>query len=547
MAFVVLPLAFLLFYIAKLMYQGITDQRSTKSRGAQLPPGPVPWPVVGCMPKMLRRRPAFRWILGWMKEMDTDIACFCLGNMHVIPVTCPKIAQEFLKKQDAIFASRPLSMASRILSSGYITAVMSPYGESWKKMRKVLISEVISPARHRWLHDKRTKEADNLVSKNSGRVNIRTACQHYSANMVRRLMFDRRYFVDKITDDGAPTFREEEYVDALFTTLKYLYAFCVSDYLPYLEGLDLDGHEKIIKDAVEIVRKYHDPIVKERILKWRENDGRVFRGENEFKMMEPQDLLDVLITLKDANEKPLLTPEEITAETREIVTAAVDNPSNAVEWVMAEMINNPEIINNPVEELDRVVGKERIVRGQDIPNLNYIKACAREAFRLHPFAPFNVPHVALSDTVVAGYHIPQGSHIFLRRRGLGRNPKVWDRPLEFRPEQHLPNGNAGNGQECSSNEVVLTEPDLRFITFSTGWRGCVAMALGTTMTIMLLARMVQGFSWEKPPEISKINLEESEHELCLADPLVACAEPRLPIRLYQYSEKEHIHHGMNTS
>ncbi|PKI48673.1 hypothetical protein CRG98_030933 [Punica granatum] len=163
MAFLVLLLAFLLFYIAKLMYQSITDQRSTKSRGSQLPPGPVPWPVVGCMPEMLSRRPAFRWILGWMKEMDTDIACFRLGNVHVIPVTCPKIAQEFLKKQDAIFTSRPLSMASRILSSGYITAVMSPYGESWKKMRKVLISEVISPARHRWLHDKRAKEADNLV------------------------------------------------------------------------------------------------------------------------------------------------------------------------------------------------------------------------------------------------------------------------------------------------------------------------------------------------------------------------------------------------
>ncbi|PKI48674.1 hypothetical protein CRG98_030934 [Punica granatum] len=171
--------------------------------------------------------------------------------------------------------------------------------------------------------------------------------------------------------------------------------------------------------------------------------------------------------------------------------AAVDNPSNAVEWVMAEMINNPEILNKAVEELDRVVGKERLVKEEDIPNLNYIKACAREAFRLHPFAPFNVPHVALYDTVVAGYRIPKGSHILLSRRGLGRNPKVWDRPLEFRPERHLPNGNAGNRQECSSNEVVLTEPDLRFITFSTGRRGCVAMALGTTMTIMLLARMVQ--------------------------------------------------------
>lgn len=212
--------------------------------------------------------------------------------------------------------------------------------------------------------------------------------------------------------------------------------------------------------------------------------------------------------------------------------AAVDNPSNAVEWVMAEMINNPDILNKAVEELDRVVGKERLVQEHDIPKLNYIKACAREAFRLHPFAPFNVPHVSLSNSIVAGYHIPKGSHVLLSRMGLGRNPKVWDKPLEFKPERHLWNYNSGRSKQSISGEVLLIEPELRFISFSTGRRGCIAMDLGTSMTIMLLARMIQGFSWMKPPDMSKINLKESKDELCLADPLVACAEPRLPLHVY---------------
>lgn len=201
--------------------------------------------------------------------------------------------------------------------------------------------------------------------------------------------------------------------------------------------------------------------------------------------------------------------------------AAVDNPSNAVEWAMAEMISNIEILNKAVEELDKVVGKERLVQEQDIPKLNYIKACAKEAFRLHPIAPFNVPHVSMCDTVVAGYHIPEGSHVLLSRMGLGRNPKVWDRPLEFKPERHL-----------QTEQIQLTEPDLRFISFGSGRRGCIAMELGTAMTVMLLARMVHGFSWTKPPGMLKINLEESRDELCLANPLVACAEPCLPLHLY---------------
>ena len=203
--------------------------------------------------------------------------------------------------------------------------------------------------------------------------------------------------------------------------------------------------------------------------------------------------------------------------------ATVDNPSNAAEWAMAEMINQPETLQKAIEEIDSVVGKDRLVQESDIPKLNYVKACAREAFRLHPIAPFNLPHVSNADSIVAGYFIPKGSHVLLSRVGLGRNPKVWDEPLEFKPERHLKDG---------SIEVNLTETELRFISFSTGRRGCMGVALGTEMTVMLLARLIQGFTWRVPPNETKINLSESENDIFLAKPLHALAKPRLPAQLY---------------
>jgi len=201
--------------------------------------------------------------------------------------------------------------------------------------------------------------------------------------------------------------------------------------------------------------------------------------------------------------------------------AAVDNPSNAVEWGLAEMINQPELLQHATDELDRVVGKERLVQESDIPKLNYIKACAREAFRLHPVAPFNVPHVSVKDTVVGKYVIPNGSHVLLSRQELGRNSKVWgDEALKFKPERHL----KGN--------VVLTESDLNFVSFSTGRRGCPGIVLGTTMTVMLFARLLHSFTWTAPPNASPINLAESHHDLLLANPLLAVAKPRLTPQLY---------------
>ena len=151
---------------------------------------------------------------------------------------------------------------------------------------------------------------------------------------------------------------------------------------------------------------------------------------------------------------------------------------------MAKMINQPEIMKKVVEEIDRVVGKHRLVQESDILELKYIKACARESLRIHPMAPFNVPHLSMADVVVGGYFIPKGSHVLLSRVRLGRNPRILEDPLRFKPERHM-----------NDDLVNLSEPELRFILFSIGRPGCLRTTLGIAMTVMLLARLLQGFSW----------------------------------------------------
>ncbi|XP_020198375.1 tyrosine N-monooxygenase-like [Aegilops tauschii subsp. strangulata] len=497
-----------------------------------LPPGPVPWPVVGNLPEMMLNKPAFRWIHHMMKEMGTDIACVRLGSVHVVSITCPKIAREVLKKQDANFASRPLTFASATFSGGYRNAVLSPFGDQWKKMRRVLTSEIVCPSRHRWLHDRRADEADNLTryvhnlitkgslssSSSSGgaAVDVRHVSRHYCGNVIRRLLFGSRYFGEpRLHDDGGPGPLEVEHMDAMFTSLGLLYAFCVSDYLPWLRGLDLDGHEKMVKEANATINRLHDTVIDERWRRWKSGERK-----------DIDDFLDVLITLKDSDGNPLLTLQEVKAQSQDITFAAVDNPSNAIEWALAEMANAPEVMAKAVEEMDRVVGRERLVQESDIPQLIYTKACVREAFRLHPVAPFNVPHVALSDTTVAGYRVPKGSHVILSRIGLGRNPAVWDEPLRFKPERHI------NMAAGSDGGVALTENELRFISFSTGRRGCVAASLGTAMCMMLFGRLIQGFTWSKPTGVAAIDLSEAKHDVFLAKSLVLHADLRLRANLY---------------
>lgn len=80
------------------------------------------------------------------------------------------------------------------------------------------------------------------------------------------------------------------------------------------------------------------------------------------------------------------------------------------------MILHPAVQEKAHQEIDRVVGRDRLPTIEDREHLPYLEAVFKEAFRWHTLAPFALPHVCSKDDIYEGYLIPKGAIMM---------PNVW--------------------------------------------------------------------------------------------------------------------------
>ena len=61
------------------------------------------------------------------------------------------------------------------------------------------------------------------------------------------------------------------------------------------------------------------------------------------------------------------------------------------------------------EEIDMIVGRDRLPTFDDRPSLPYVEALYREVLRWRTTGPLGFPHAALNDDTYKGYYIPKGT------------------------------------------------------------------------------------------------------------------------------------------
>jgi len=122
-------------------------------------PGPFPWPVVGNL-LMLGKLP-HRAFYELSKKYG-DIMELKLGSVLTIVVSSPEMAKQVLKVHDLICASRPETIASKIIFEQRDIG-FAPYGDHWRHMRKLSTLELFTLKRLEDSKNVRDEELSWLV------------------------------------------------------------------------------------------------------------------------------------------------------------------------------------------------------------------------------------------------------------------------------------------------------------------------------------------------------------------------------------------------
>jgi cytochrome P450 len=413
------------------------------------PPGPKGLPLLGNLVDIARD--VLRFYDEWSRQYG-DVVALRLAAWPAILVNNPEYIEHVLVKNHRNFIKFPFFFrhVRAIFGKGLLTSER----EVWHRQRRLMApafhdrrlagyGEAIVRLTERMLDNWRVGELRNIHADMMALTLAIAAKTFFDAEVESEVAEISQAF-NAITDEIAVRFR---------------LPFRIPDAVP------IPGNIRYAR-GVRRIDRLVNRIIRER----RQHGGD--RG----------DLLSMLMMAVDDEGRPM-SEQQLRDEVITLLLAGHETTALALSWTWYLLSQNPDVDAKLSSELRHVLGG-RAPTVSDLPQLSFTTQVVTEAIRLYP-PVWGFGREAVGDFEIGGYTIPKGTTIIISPWVLHRNPRHFDRPMEFQPERW-------------SGDLARQLPRFAYIPFGGGPRICIGNRFAMMESALILATIARRFGLECP-------------------------------------------------
>ncbi|TFK33557.1 cytochrome P450, partial [Crucibulum laeve] len=466
-----------------------------------LPPGPPPKFLIG---NLLDFNPDKTWLLytEWGKQFNSDILHAEALGTHVIVLNRLQDAINLLEKRAHNYSDRPGLPMISLMGWEFNTGLMR-YGDRWRLHRRIYQQNLRKRAAIEY-QPIQIKKVQQLL-----RALLATPDDFYEHNKTVSVGITMAsvygYDVAPVKDHFVEVADE-----AMGISGKYIAPSAAAvNVLPWLRyvpkwfpgaGWKATAEEisKLTLEMLEVPMDYTKKTLKE---------GTASKSL----VSELLENNEARAGVKDLSER------DIKAIAATIYGGASDTTISSTLTFFFAMALNPDVQRKAQEEIERVIGTDRLPTYEDRASLPYIEAMYREVMRWRPPLPLGVPHLATDADTYKGYYIPTGAVIVPNIWAMTHDETVYNEPERFYPDRYF----AQDGNLNDDDEVLA---------FGFGRRKCVGKHMASSTVWLVIVSVLAIFDIEKEKDaagnVVEINDNYTDNAISLKLPFKCVISPR---------------------
>ncbi|KAF8847145.1 cytochrome P450 [Acephala macrosclerotiorum] len=435
---------------------------------------------------MLNIPPHHSWFqfFTWSKTFGPLYQLTIAENPHII-LSTEKIANDLLRERGTIYSSRDQLPMAAVLVSDNLRPLFLPYDSLWRKGRKLMHHLTMPSAATSYQPIQLSESLRVLKDLIQQPEEYETWFERYAAGLMMRLVFGKRVVTGK-EEALKRIFEVVHNVERVASPGAYLVdvlpaLMWVPDWVPGM-GWKREGY-RLHAEELDLFHCLQNDVREEM-----RNSGKGGGKEG-----EKGNFTEIFLS---SQEKWDLSDDEGAYVIGTLFEAGAGTTAAAMMSFMLAMVLHPATLHAMQEEIDKVVGADRLPTFDDIPNLPRVRATVKETLRWRPVTAGGVPHQLVKDDVYEldgkKYFLKADSNIHANQWAIHREPVLYSFPESFLPERWL------NPSYPTYKEPLSTYPNLQnFSAFGFGRRICPGLNIAERSLNILVARIAWGCEIER--------------------------------------------------